>query len=113
MGRRMVARATMTGPKWHCFETEDTPSCTDPAAPSHAPSTLALIAALAITVLPGGTARPAAAASTDLFFSEYIEGSSNNKALEIYNDTGAAVNLATGVYNDPDASFNGGDDAER
>ncbi|MBN1327322.1 MAG: lamin tail domain-containing protein, partial [Candidatus Cloacimonetes bacterium] len=31
---------------------------------------------------------------TDLFFSEYIEGSSNNKALEIYNGTGAQVDLA-------------------
>ncbi|MCK4641751.1 MAG: lamin tail domain-containing protein, partial [Candidatus Marinimicrobia bacterium] len=30
----------------------------------------------------------------DLFFSEYIEGSSNNKALEIYNGKGIAVNLA-------------------
>ena len=30
----------------------------------------------------------------DLFFSEYIEGSSNNKALEIYNGKGVAVNLA-------------------
>ncbi|MBU0712671.1 lamin tail domain-containing protein [bacterium] len=30
----------------------------------------------------------------DLFFSEYIEGSSNNKALEIYNPTGAAVDLS-------------------
>ncbi|MFC4354186.1 endonuclease [Chryseomicrobium palamuruense] len=29
----------------------------------------------------------------DLFFSEYIEGGSNNKALEIFNGTGAAVNL--------------------
>lgn len=29
----------------------------------------------------------------DLFFSEYIEGSSSNKALEIYNPTGATVNL--------------------
>ncbi|WP_338815560.1 lamin tail domain-containing protein (plasmid) [Bernardetia sp. Wsw4-3y2] len=28
-----------------------------------------------------------------LFFSEYIEGSSNNKALEIYNPTGASVDL--------------------
>ncbi len=34
------------------------------------------------------------AAATDLFFSEYIEGSSNNKAYEIYNGTGAAVDLA-------------------
>lgn len=31
----------------------------------------------------------------DLFFSEYVEGSGNNKALEIYNGTGAAVGLAT------------------
>ncbi len=30
----------------------------------------------------------------DLFFSEYIEGSSYNKALEIYNGTGSTVNLA-------------------
>jgi predicted extracellular nuclease len=41
----------------------------------------------------------AGAAPTELFFSEYIEGSSNNKALEIYNGTGASVNLATGSYN--------------
>ncbi len=33
--------------------------------------------------------------ATDLFFSEYVEGSSNNKYLEIYNATGAAVNLGT------------------
>ena len=30
----------------------------------------------------------------DLFFSEYIEGSSNNKAIEIYNPTQAAVDLS-------------------
>ena len=40
-----------------------------------------------------------AAAPTELFFSEYIEGSSNNKAVEIYNGTGAAINLAAGAYN--------------
>jgi hypothetical protein len=34
----------------------------------------------------------------DLFFSEYVEGSSNNKALEIYNNTGAAVDLAAAGY---------------
>lgn len=34
------------------------------------------------------------AVENDLFFSEYIEGSSNNKAIEIYNGTGAEVNLA-------------------
>lgn len=42
---------------------------------------------------------PAAAQPTELFISEYIEGSSNNKAIEIYNRTGAPVNLATGGYN--------------
>ncbi|MDD2651008.1 MAG: YCF48-related protein, partial [Candidatus Cloacimonetes bacterium] len=32
--------------------------------------------------------------ATDLFFSEYIEGTSNNKALEIYNGTGQTVDLS-------------------
>ena len=32
--------------------------------------------------------------TTDLIISEYIEGSSNNKALEIYNGTGATVDLS-------------------
>jgi uncharacterized protein len=40
-----------------------------------------------------------AATPTELFFTEYIEGSSNNKALEIYNGTGAAIDLAAGGYN--------------
>jgi predicted extracellular nuclease len=35
---------------------------------------------------------------TDLFISEYVEGSSNNKALEIYNGTGSPVDLAAGGY---------------
>ena len=34
------------------------------------------------------------ARATDLFFSEYIEGSSYNKYLEIYNGTGSAVDLS-------------------
>jgi predicted extracellular nuclease len=41
----------------------------------------------------------AGGAPTELFFSEYIEGSSNNKALEIYNGTGATVDLTAGAYN--------------
>lgn len=32
--------------------------------------------------------------ATDLFISEYIEGSSNNKAIEIYNGTGSSVDLS-------------------
>ena len=36
--------------------------------------------------------------ATDLFISEYIEGSSNNKALEIFNGTGATIDLAAGGY---------------
>ena len=44
----------------------------------------------------GGTR--ATGASTELFFSEYVEGTSTNKALEIYNGTGAPVNLAAGLY---------------
>lgn len=32
-------------------------------------------------------------AQTDLFFSEYIEGSGNNKALEIYNPTNKVIDL--------------------
>lgn len=32
--------------------------------------------------------------AADLFFSEYIEGTSNNKALEIFNGTGDAVDLS-------------------
>jgi predicted extracellular nuclease len=38
------------------------------------------------------------ASSQDLFISEYIEGSSNNKAIEIYNGTGADINLTAGGY---------------
>jgi len=55
-----------------------------------------LIAAVVLPlVFALGSAR---AAPTELFFSEYIEGTSNNKALEIYNGTGAPVNLAAGSY---------------
>lgn len=58
-----------------------------------------LLLLLMLAVL-AGVARPAQADTpTELFFSEYIEGSSNNKALEIYNGTGAAVDLAAGGYN--------------
>lgn len=36
-----------------------------------------------------------AGVASSLFFSEYIEGSSNNKYVEIYNGTGASVDLTT------------------
>ena len=48
---------------------------------------LGVLAGLAI---PG----VAQAAPTELFFSEYIEGSSNNKALEVYNGTAGSIPLA-------------------
>ncbi len=44
--------------------------------------------------------------TTELFFSEYIEGSSLNKALEIYNGTGSAVDLAADNYS-IEVYFNG------
>jgi len=56
-----------------------------------------LILALLMALMPAKMAT--AAAPSELFFSEYIEGSSNNKALEIYNGTGTAINLAAGGYN--------------
>jgi len=37
---------------------------------------------------------PAGVYASDLFFSEYVEGSSNNKAIEIFNGTGVAVDLS-------------------
>lgn len=41
---------------------------------------------------------PTAAVAADLLISEYVEGSSNNKAVEIENKTGAPVDLAAGGY---------------
>lgn len=40
------------------------------------------------------TAAASGGAASELFFSEYVEGSSNNKALEIANFTGATVDLS-------------------
>lgn len=40
------------------------------------------------------TAASTSLCAVDLLFSEYIEGSSNNKYLEIYNGTGAPINLS-------------------
>jgi hypothetical protein len=53
--------------------------------------------------------------ATDLFFSEYVEGNSNNKYIEIYNGTGAVVDLtdytvrlfANGSLNGAEYALNG------
>jgi predicted extracellular nuclease len=59
---------------------------------------LAVVAALSLLALAGARLEPAEATPADLFFSEYIEGTSNNKALEIFNGTGSPVNLTAGGY---------------
>jgi hypothetical protein len=56
-------------------------------------------AALAVGVTPFVAARPASAASpTELFISEYVEGSGFNKAVEIYNGTGSSIDLGAAGY---------------
>lgn len=35
---------------------------------------------------------------SEVFFSEYVEGSSNNKSLEIFNGTGSSIDLTSGNY---------------
>lgn len=47
-----------------------------------------------VIAVTGYSLDPNATYATDLFFSEYIEGSSNNKAIEIFNGTGHDVDLA-------------------
>ncbi len=58
---------------------------------------LSIFVLLSITVLvtntPSATANTLDDCPTELFISEYIEGSSNNKAVEIFNGTGVPVNL--------------------
>jgi hypothetical protein len=46
------------------------------------------VSVVVLEALPTGTVE------SDLFISEYIEGSSNNKAIEIFNGTGADVDLS-------------------
>lgn len=61
----------------------------------------AALASLATTLglAPTASAAPAQAApATDLFVSEYVEGSGFNKAIELANATGAPVDLAAGGY---------------
>lgn len=60
---------------------------------SRAAAGLAVAVSLAMIPAPAQAATP-----TDLFISEYVEGSSNNKALEFFNGTGSAIDLAAGAY---------------
>jgi len=53
--------------------------------------TLALVVNLFLPFLPREV--KAATVASDLFISEYVEGSSNNKAIELYNGTGKDINL--------------------
>jgi predicted extracellular nuclease len=57
----------------------------------------AALSLLAVIVAVTAT-QNALAGPNDVFFSEYAEGSSNNKILEIYNHTGASIDLAAGAY---------------
>ena len=62
---------------------------------------LATVLAAPAAVVGGaiGAAGPAGAAvPTDLFFSEYVEGSGFNKAVEIFNGTGAPMDMGAGGY---------------
>ena len=68
---------------------------------------VALAGIVAGVFLSAGGGHAAGAAPTELFFSEYVEGSGNSKALEIYNGTGASVDLAANGYS-VFISFNGG-----
>ncbi len=58
------------------------------------PLTLVIAVSVSLLTAVPGLAQP----PTELFFSEYVEGSSFNKAVEIFNGTGAAIDLAAGDY---------------
>ncbi|WP_409367938.1 endonuclease [Lysinibacillus sp. 38-6] len=51
-----------------------------------------LVASVSIPVMPAQAI--AAGPAADLIISEYIEGSSNNKAIELYNGTGSTIDLS-------------------
>jgi hypothetical protein len=78
--------------------------------------TLVLSSAGATTVnvfLSGVVTPQPIAVCTELFFSEYIEGSSSNKCLEIYNPTASDIDLgagnyAIGIYGNGSTTPNGG-----
>jgi uncharacterized protein len=57
-----------------------------------------LIATLAVPAALGVAPPAGAAVPTDIFFSEYVEGSGFNKAVEVFNGTGAAIDLGAAGY---------------
>jgi len=59
---------------------------------------VAVIAVLGLLALAGARVGPAEATPTDLFISEYVEGTSFNKALEIFNPKSVSVDLAAEGY---------------
>lgn len=72
----------------------DCDPCTDYAAPN-ALADIEVCADEPITLLPSGGGKSIAVVATDLFISEYLEGSSNNKCIELFNGTENPINLAT------------------
>jgi uncharacterized repeat protein (TIGR02543 family) len=59
---------------------------------------IALCAVLLMNLPALGGDRCAYALSSDLFLSEYVEGSGNNKAIELFNNTGSAIDLSASGY---------------
>ncbi len=57
-----------------------------------------IITVTAVVAAGAGITSTAGAAPTDVFFSEYVEGSGFNKAVELFNGTGAPIDLTTGGY---------------
>lgn len=55
-----------------------------------------LIALMGAALVPAGTVR--AASGSELFITEYVEGSATNQAIEIYNPTDIAVSLSASSY---------------
>jgi uncharacterized protein len=66
-----------------------------PAARRRLSFALVVVAAAAALWAP----KTAGAAPTELFLSEYVEGTGNNRALELYNGSGTPVDLSAGGYN--------------
>jgi len=62
--------------------------------PRRSVGALLAFAAAAAALSPG----PVQAAPAELFLSEYVEGTGNNRALEVFNGTGAPVDLSDGGY---------------